>query len=70
MQNYDKVAARRFLVRIAGRSHRPERRYRRFIKKHQSFKACMDEAKGIFFTLVVDNTHVNSWTQISEDLKC
>ena len=70
MQNYDKVVARRFLVRIAGRLHRPERRYRRFFEKRQSFKACMDEAKGIFFTLMVDNTHTNSWTQISEDLKC
>ena len=48
MQNYDKVVAR-FLFRIAGRVHRPERQYRRFFEKRQSFKACMDEAKGIFF---------------------
>ena len=70
MQNYDKVVARRFLVRIAGRLHRPERRYRRCFEKRHSFKACMDENKGIFFTLMVDNTHTNNWTKHSEDLKC
>ena len=48
MQNYDVVVAR-FLVRIAGRVHRPGRKYRRYFEKRQSFKACMDEAKGIFF---------------------
>ena len=48
MQNYAKVLVR-FLVRIAGRLHRSERRYRRFFEKRQSFKACMDEAKGLFF---------------------
>ena len=30
MQNKAKVVAKKFLVPIAGRLHRPERRYRRF----------------------------------------
>ena len=31
MQNHDKVVARRFLFRIAGRLYRPGRRYLRFL---------------------------------------
>ena len=47
MQNYDKVVARKFLVRITGRLHRQERRYLRFDKR-QSFKTCIHRTKGIF----------------------
>ena len=48
MQICDKVVARRFCVRIAGRLHRPERRYRRFFDERQSIKAPIHETKGNF----------------------
>ena len=53
MHNKAKVVARRFLVRIDGRLHRLERRYRRFIDKRQSLKSRIHETKGIFVGLNV-----------------
>ena len=53
MQNKAKVVARRFLLRIAGRLHRPGRRYRRFLSKRQSLKARMHETEGIFVDFIV-----------------
>ena len=53
MQNKAKVVATRFLVRIAGRLHQPERRYRRVFDKRQSFKARMHETEGIFVDFIV-----------------
>ena len=54
MQNKAKVVATRFLVRIAGRLHRPERRYRRFFfDKRQSLKARIHETEGIFVDFIV-----------------
>ena len=70
MQNNDKVVARRFLVRIAGRLHRPERRYRRFLINVNHLKLVFMKLRVYLLTLMVDNTHINRWTQISEDLKC
>ena len=46
MQNYDKVVARRFLVRISGRLHGSERRYRRFVYKRQFLEAGIHDTKG------------------------
>ena len=48
-----KVVARRFLVRIDGRLHRLERRYRHFFDKRQALKARKQETKGIFVDLNV-----------------
>ena len=53
MQNKAKVVARRFLFCIAGRLHRPERRYRRYFDKRQSLKARIHETEGIFVDLIV-----------------
>ena len=53
MQNKAKVVSTRFLVRIAGRLHRPERRYGRFFDKRQSLKARMHETEGIFVDFIV-----------------
>ena len=51
--NKAKVVATRFLFRIAGRLHRPERRYRRFFYKRQSLKARIHETEGIFVDFIV-----------------
>ena len=51
--NKAKVVAIRFLVRIAGRLHRPECRYRRFFDKSQSLKARIHETEGIFVDFIV-----------------
>ena len=53
MQNKAKVVAARFLVRIAGPLHRPERRYRLFFYKRQSLKARIHETEGIFVDFIV-----------------
>ena len=53
MQTKAKVVARRFLLRIAGRLHRPERRYQHFFDKRQSLKARIHETEGIFVDLIV-----------------
>ena len=53
MQNKVKVVARKFLLLIAGRLHRPEHRYRRFFDKRQSLKARIHEAEGIFVDFTV-----------------
>ena len=51
--NKAKVVTSRFLVLIAGRLHRPERRYRRFFDKRQSLKALTHEIEGIFVDFFV-----------------
>ena len=53
MQNKAKVVATSFLVIIAGRLHRPERRYRHFFAKRQSLKARIHETEGIFVDFIV-----------------
>ena len=55
MQNCDKVVARRFLVRISGRLHQP-------------IKAPIHGTKVSLSTLMLDDSHTNRWTQITEDL--
>ena len=52
MQNKAKVVAMRFLVCIAGRLHRPQRRYRRFFDKHQFLKVGIHETEGIFVDFI------------------
>ena len=47
-ENNDKVVAARYLVRIACRSHRSERKYRRLVIKRQSLKAHMHGTKDIY----------------------
>ena len=73
MQNKAKVVATRFFVRIAGRLHRPERRYRRvffFFINVNPLKLVYMKLRVHLLTLLLDNTHTNKLTQISEDLKC
>ena len=70
MQNYDKVVARNFLVRIAGRLHQPERRYRRFLINVNHLNLVYMKVSVSLLTLILDKNHTNRWTQISEDLKC
>ena len=54
MHDKAKVAAMRFLVRIDGRLHRLERRYRHFFfYKRQSLKARIHVTKCIFVDLNV-----------------
>ena len=54
MQNKAKVVATRFLVRIAGRLHRPERRYRRFLINVNPLKLVyIHETEGIFVNFIV-----------------
>ena len=53
MQNKAKVVATRFLVRIAGRLHRPERSYSTFFVKRQPLKARIHETDGIFVDFIV-----------------
>ena len=47
MQNKAKVVAKRFLVRIAGRLHRPR------FNKRQSLKARIQETEGIFVDFII-----------------
>ena len=71
MQNKAKVVATTFLVRIAGRLHRPERRYRRvFFYKRQSLKARIHETEGIFVDFIVrSHSHQHMKTNFGR-LKC
>ena len=70
MQNKAKVVATRFLVRLAGRLHRTERRYRRFLINVNPLKLVYMKLRVYLLTFLLDNTHTNKRTHISEDLKC
>ena len=59
MQNKAKVVAMRFLVCIAGRLHRPERRYRRFLINVNPLKLVYMKLRVYLLTLLIDNTHTN-----------
>ena len=59
MQNKAEVVATRFLVRIAGRLHRPERRYRRFLINVNPLKLVNMKLRVYLLTLLLDNTHTN-----------
>ena len=54
MQNKAKVVATRFLVRIAGRLHRPERRYRRFLINVNPLKLVYMLLRVYLLTLLLD----------------
>ena len=58
----------RFLVRIAGRLHRLECRYRRCLTNVNHLKLVYMILRVYFLNLMSDNTHSNIWTQISEVL--
>ena len=56
MQNKAKVVATRFLVRLVGRLHRPERRYRRcLINVNRLYM----KLRVYLLNLLSDNTHTN-----------
>ena len=59
MQNKAKVVATRFLVGIAGRLHRSERRYRRFLKNVNPLKLVYMKLRVYLLNLLLDNTHTN-----------
>ena len=59
MQNKAKVVAMRFLVFIAGRLHRPERRNRRFLINVNLLKLVYMKLRVYLLTLLIDNTHTN-----------
>ena len=50
----------RFLVRIAGRLHRPERRYQRFFINSNLLKLVYMKLRVYLLTLLLDNTHTNN----------
>ena len=56
MQNKVKVVATRFLVGIADRLHRPERRYRRFLINVNPLKLVYLKLRVYLLTLLLDNT--------------
>ena len=53
MQNYDKVVARRFLARVAGRQHRRSLGINVLFDKRQSLKARIRKPKSICVELNV-----------------
>ena len=57
MQNKAKVVATRFLVRLAGRLHRPERRYQHFLINVNPLKLVYMKLRVYLLTLLLDNTH-------------
>ena len=59
MQNKAKVVATKFLVRIAGRLHRPERRYQLFFINVNPLKLVYMKPSVYLLTLLLDNTHTN-----------
>ena len=59
MQNKAKVVATRFLVRLAGRLHRPERRYRHFFINVNPLKLVYMKLRVYLLTLLLDDTHTN-----------
>ena len=67
MQNKAKVVEPRFFVRIAGRLHRPECRNPRFLINVNPLKLVYMKLRVYLLTLLLDNTHTNKCTQISED---
>ena len=59
MQNKAKVVATRFRVRIAGRLHRPERRYRLFLINVNHLKLVYMKLRVYLLTFLLDSTHIN-----------
>ena len=59
MQNKAKVVATGFLVRKAGRLHRPERIFRRFLINANPLKLVYMKLRVCLLILLLDNTHTN-----------
>ena len=59
MQNKAEVVATRFLVCIAGRLHRPERRYRRFVINVNPLNLVYMKLRVYLLTLLLDKIHTN-----------